>query len=275
MHIIKQVTARLLSLLLVMLLASAAPAASAASAAELTPSIKAAFDLTAAKTDDTTRARLNTLYSELSVLKTEFNNREAQIRTLHYSNEQTLTAVRGQIKQIDQAAISRLELNVSSVKQRYQPLFDQYTALNRQMKLAKGLKNKTLNSLLRNQADAMKILVQIAKQNIRDEQEALKTAKAVRTHRISAARKTLDGISTPQTAIKAQKSAVTALNKRLSADWGSFTSAIRKQNAPLTLQSLSSLVSGYRQMAAYKQKIITLEQKVAEVIQNTKRQIGA
>ncbi|MNF06173.1 hypothetical protein D3C80_2060680 [compost metagenome] len=92
---------------------------------------------------------------------------------------------------------------------------------------------------------------------------------------MTAARNTLSGIESPQASIKSQKSAVAALNKRITADFSSFKAAIRKQNPALAGQSLSSLVSGYKQIAVSKQKIIELEQKVAAVIAATFKQIGS
>lgn len=245
----------------------------ASSSIELTPSIKAAFDLTAASAESTVRVKLNGLYSDLSTLKLQYDSREEQIRTLHYNNEQALTVVRQHIKEIDSSKVNGLETTVNHTKQRYQPLFDQYSALSRRITIAKSLKDKTLNKVLNAQGDAMKILVQLAREDIRSKQAQLKVAKEARTKKIAAARKTLSGIESPQTSIKSQKSIVTSLNKRLSADWSDFKAAIRKQSPTLTSQSLSSLLSGYRQILASKQKIIELEQKVAVIISATSKQM--
>jgi hypothetical protein len=263
-----------LLLLTVLLLLSTSSGAFAASITELTPSIKAAFDLTSATADGPARVKLTSLYNDLSTLKLQYDQREEQIRILHYNNEQSLVVVRQQIKGIDLEAVTRLEASVKSCKQRYQPLFDQYSALNKRISIAKSLKNKTLNTVLRAQGDAMKILVQLARQEISDKQNQLSAAKKTRTQKIAEARKTLSGIESPQITIKSNKSVITSLNKRASADWTDFKSAIRKQNLTLTTQSLSSLVSGYRQIATHKQKIIELEQKVSLVIANTKKQIS-
>lgn len=245
-----------------------------ASAAALTPSIQASFELTAAAADSSARARLKSQYSDFSALIALYDTHEDQIRKLHDSNTQALIAVKEKIKEIDQPAVTRLTASVNSTRQRYQPLFDQYTALNRRITLVKGLKDKTLNSVLRTQADAMKILVQLARQEIRDKEAQLKAAKDTRTKKMAAARKTLAGIESPQASIKSQKGVAASLNKRISADLGEFKAAIRKQNTSLTASSLSSLLSGYREINACKLKIIELEQKVAAVISGTARQIA-
>lgn len=271
MNKLKSITLTLLSVLL-MLIPSIQVFAS--STTQLTPSIKAAFDLTAATASNEARLKLNNLYNDLSSLKLQYDKREEQIRTLHYNNEQLLIVVRQQIKEIDSREVNRLEVEVNSAKQRYQPLFDQYSALNKRISIAKGLKDKTLNAVLGAQGEAMKVLVQLARQEIRDKQELLKIAKAARTKKTAAARKTLSGIESPQTTIKSNKSTITSLNKRLTADWSDFKSSIRKQNPVLTTQSLSSLVSVHRQIATHKQKIIELEQKISVVITNTQKQIG-
>ncbi|ULO07295.1 hypothetical protein H1230_30990 [Paenibacillus sp. 19GGS1-52] len=268
----KTITMVLLSILL-MLISSVGVLASSSSI-ELTPSIKAAFDLTAASAESSVRVKLNGLYSDLSMLKVQYDSREEQIRMLHYNNEQALIVVRQHIKEIDSSKVNGLEATVSTTKQRYQPLFDQYSALSRRITIAKSLKDKTLNAVLSAQGDAMKILVQLAREDIRGKQAQLKVAKDARTKKITAARKTLSGIESPQTSIKSQKSIVTSLNKRLSADWSDFKAAIRKQSPTLTSQSLSSLLSGYRQISASKQKIIELEQRVTVIISTTSKQIG-
>lgn len=261
--------------LLAVLLAIALPFGTAlASGTEITPDIQNAFDLTAATADTATRTRLKIQFSEFSALAAQYDSREAQIRTLHDNNAQALIALRERIKEIDTASVAALTTQVNHTKQGYQPLFDQYSALNSRISLLRGLKDKNLNAVLRAQADAMKILVQVARQEIRDKEALLKAAKDTRSKKIAAARKTLAGIESPQTSIKSQKSVVSALNKRLSADWGDFKSAIRKQNTVLAAQSLSSMVSGYRQIAACKLSIIELEQKVSSVIASTSKQIG-
>ncbi|MNO35186.1 hypothetical protein D3C76_252340 [compost metagenome] len=263
-----------LLLLATLLLLSTSSEAVAASTTELTPSIKAAFDLTAATAEGPARVKLHSLYNDLSTLKLQYDQREKQIRILHYNNEQSLVVVRQQIKSIDLEAVTRLEASVKSCKQRYQPLFDQYSALNKRISIAKALKDKTLNTVLRAQSNAMKILVQLARQEISNKQNQLNAAKKTRTQKIAQARTTLSGIESPQISIKSNKRVISSLNKRVSADWTDFKAAIRKRNVTLTTQSLVSLGYGYRQIATCKQKIIELEQKISLVIANTQKQIS-
>ncbi|MBW4085391.1 hypothetical protein [Paenibacillus sp. S150] len=263
-----------LTALLTLLLLSLPPAApAAASATVLTPSIQAAFDLTAAVADSSSRGRLKSQYSELSALSAQYDSREAQIRRLHDSNAQSLLAVKEKIKSIDQANVTRLTAAAAGTKSRYQPLFDQYSALNKRISLVKGLGDKSLNSILRAQADAMKILVQTARQDIRAKEAQLKAAKDARAKKTAAVRKTLAGIEGPQISIKSQKSVVSSLNKRLAADWSDFKAATRKKNPSLAGRSLTSLLSGYRQIAVSKQRIIELEHKVSGVISTASKQI--
>lgn len=246
-----------------------------ASPTGLTAAIQTSLELTAATADTSARSRLKEQYSELSALSAQYDSREQQIRSLHDSNTQALIVVRTRIREIDESTITLLTQSVASAKQRSQPLFDQYSALNRRISLLKGLKDKTLNMVLRAQSDSMKIVVQLARQEIRDQEARLKTAKDNRSKKIAAARKTLAGIESPQEMIKSQKSVAASLNKRISADFSDFKSAIRKQNPALASQALSSLISGYRQVAACKQKIIEYEQRIAAVIANTTKQVAA
>lgn len=242
---------------------------------ELTPALKTSFDLMAAGSEGSTRNKLNSLYIELSVLKKQDDNREANLRSLHESNERNLEKVRREMKELNLTAVQKLEEETKEMKQRYQPLFDQYTALNNRIALAKKLKDKDLNAVLRTQADVMKITVQSARQAIREKELQLRTARDTRAKKTAAVRKTLEGIRTPQTSIKSQKSVISALNKRLTADWSDFKAAIRKQNGALASQSLASIVSQYRQLAETKQKLIELEQKVAGVLTAAANQLSS
>ncbi|MDQ0196836.1 hypothetical protein [Paenibacillus wynnii] len=267
---------RFTGLLLVLVIAALSPAdAFAASVVQLTPDIKASYDETAAVADSATKARLTNLYAELVMLQTQYDSREERIRVLHYKNEQMLSIVRKQIREIDAGIVSPLEAQTKSTKERYQPLFDQYSSLSRRISIARNLKDKNLNAVLNAQGDAMRVLVQLARQDIRDKEAKLKTAKETRSLKIAAARKTLSSIESSQTEIKSRKSVVTALNKRLSADWSSFKSAIRKHNPMIASQSLSSLVSMLRQIAGSKQTIEGLEQRISVVIERTKAQISS
>lgn len=270
-NLLKSGSLLLLSLLLAL---TALTGSAAASATVITSSVEAAFDLTAATADSTDRARLKGLFSELSGLSAQYDSREVQLRTLHDRNTEALKAAKEAVKNIDLAVISRLSAAVTSTKSRYQPLFDQYSALNKRISLLKGLKDKTLNAVLKAQSAAMKLVVQAARQDIRDKEALLKAAKDTRTRKMAAVRKTLAGIDSLQSRIKSQKSTASALNKRLTADWSDFRAAIRKQNSALAGQSLASAVSGYKQMAACKLKMVEHEQAIAGVIAAALKQAG-
>lgn len=239
----------------------------------LTASVGDSLEATAAAADTSAKSALRSRYRELTALSAEYDSREQQIRTLHESNAQALIAVRKDISAIDQAKVARLTAELASLKQRRQPLFDQYSALNKRISLLKGLKDKTLNAVLKAQAEAMKLLVQAAREEIRGKEAELKGAKETRSRKIAAARKTLAGIESPQASIATKKSVASALNKRLAADYSDFKAAVRKQNAALANQSLASLLSGYKQVAAGKLSIVELEQKIADVIALTAKQV--
>lgn len=125
--------------LLSLLIALATLAGSAsASPTVITASIQASFDLTAAAADSTIRVRLKSQYSELTLLSAQYDSREIQIRALHDQNAESLIVVREAIKNIDQASVARLTAAVSSAKERYQPLFDQYSALNKRISCSRA-----------------------------------------------------------------------------------------------------------------------------------------
>lgn len=258
----------------IMLWGLLAPAmAQAASIVVVTPAIRSAFDETAASAAKDQAARLKTLFGELAVLEAEYESREKTIRDWSTRNAKALAEVNTLIKEIDTAEVARLESRTKALKAKCKPLFDQYTELNKRIATAKKLKSKTVLAVLQVQGDGMKTMVQLARAEIRREEDALKAAKDARSRKVKAARAKLAAIDGHKADLKAAKSSASASGKRLSADWSSFKSAVRKQNPELTRQSLAAVTGGLRQTAVYKQKIIVLEQRISAVIAGTKSSI--
>lgn len=246
--------------------------ASASTAIELTVPIKLAFDKTVSAADSQSATRLNTLYSELDAHLKQDTDLEARIKALHYRNEESLIAVRKEIRSINSDQIDNLAKQVQTTKDRYQPLFDAYAALNKQISLAKPLKNKALNALLRTQADAMKLSVQYAREDIRAKEASLKSIKAATSKKMKAARTSLAAIDPLTVQIKAQRSATSVPRSNRSPVWTNFKYAIKKSEIRGTLDALSTLVNLTRQIVAQQQKIEALELKILDKITQTKAQ---
>ncbi|TVY01385.1 hypothetical protein [Cohnella terricola] len=246
---------------------------SAAATIELTSSVKVPFDKTVAAADKTTAEKLNSLYGELAALLKEDNDTEAKIKALHYKNEEIAIALRKQIREIDAAQLAKLATQVQQAKARYKPLLDSYSALNKQISAAKTLKNKTLNSTLRTQADLMKPLVQLAREEIKTKEAAHKSAKTAAAKKIKAARDSLAAVDPLKVQIKAQRNAVGSVRDSRSPVWSNFKSAGKKSDIQGTQSSLTSLVSLSRQIATQQQKIYALEVKIADILSRTQSQI--
>jgi hypothetical protein len=251
-----------------------APAAIVSAATvELTVPIKSAFDATAAAADSQTAAKLNLLYRDLGALLAQDRDSEVKIKALHYRNEEQLIALRKQIQVIDADKLNKLETQVKHTRERYKPLFAMYTSLNQQITVARSMKNKTLNAVLRTQADAMKLAVQFARQDIKSDESALQTAKAATARKIQAARETLSAIDPLKVQVKAQRNAASLPRASLSPVWTNFKHAIKKIETKSTLDSLATLVMLSRQIAEQQQKIYALEVKITDILVKTKAQI--
>lgn len=253
---------------------SLAPAAASAAAIALTAPVKADFDKTVAAAGATDADKLKQAYPSLQALLAEDLQLEGQIKALHYGNEEALTSVRKAIRDIDAAKLNKLGAEVTQLKAKYKPLFDDYTALNKQIAAAKKLGSKTLNAALKLQADTMKVATQLARETIRAKEAALKTAKADAAAKIKAARTTLGETDAIKTRIKALKSAASLPRKSQSPIWTDFKYAIKKRDARSAGNALSTLVGLAKQVAEKQRQTLDAEKKIAAVIAKTKAQIG-
>ncbi|MCD9020409.1 hypothetical protein [Cohnella silvisoli] len=255
------------------IIAFTVPAAIASAATvELTVPIKTAFDATTASADSQTAVKLNSHYKDLGTLLGQDKDSEIKIKELHYRNEETLIALRKQIREIDADNLNKLEVQVLQTKERYKPLFAAYASLLKQITVARYAKNKTLNAVLRTQADAMKITVQLARQEIGSKQASFRKAKEATAQTIKAAREMLATIDPLKVQIKAQRSAANLPRASLSPVWTNFKYAIKKSDAKSTLDSIATLVMLTRQIVEQQQKIHALEVKIADILVKTKAQ---
>jgi len=248
----------------------ALPFSASAAAIELTSSLKASLDKTAVAADTKTGAALRELYAELGSQLQADKDAAANIKALQYRNEEAAILLRKQIRDIDAARVGRLAAEVQQAKTRYKPLFDGYTALNKQVALAKSLKNKTLSSVLGIQAQAMKLSVQLAREDIKKKDAAHKAAKTAASAKIKAARDSLAAIDPLKVQIKALRSGLSSTRSGLSPVWANFKYALKKNDAGSARQALASLVAGVKTIVSQQNKIYALEKRISDVISATK-----
>ncbi|MBO9597222.1 MAG: hypothetical protein J7559_05305 [Cohnella sp.] len=254
---------------------SAVPAAMQAAAVELSAPIKADFDKTVAAADAGMAAKLKQLYPALQASLNEDLQLMAQIKAQRYANEQALLALRKEIRVIDGAKLDKLKAEVAQMKAKYKPLFDEYTALNKQIAVIRKLKSKLLNDALRIQADAMKVATQLARDNIRAKEAELKNAKAAASAKIKAARDTLGETDTLKVKIKSLNGAAALPRKSQSPVWTDFKYAIKKSETRSALNALETLTSLAKQVADKQREVLAAEKKIAAVIAKTKTQIAS
>ena len=248
----------------------ALPAGVSAAAIELTSSLKASLDKTAASADAKKGARLRELYAELGTQLKADKDAAAKVKALQYRNEEAAILVRKQIREIDAAKVSRSAADVQQAKTRYKPLFDGYTALNKQLSLAKSLKSKTLSSALSLQAQVMKLSVQAAREDIKKKEAAHKAAKTAASGKIKAARDSLAAIDSLKVQIRAQRSSLSATRNGLSPVWSNFKYALKKNDAGSAGNALASLVASFKSIVAQQSKIYALETKISDTISATR-----
>lgn len=257
---------------LALLLAAIVPVAAWAATYELSPTMKTAFDKMAAD-DGKLRGKLTEQYSEIIALQQKDVDAEAAIKSLHYRNEEAETIIRKQIKSIDADKLDKLKKDVEQTKARYKPLLDAYTAVNKQVAAARSLKNKDLSAIFRMQAESMKIAVQLAKQDMKGKEAALKKAKDAASSAQKKISALLEDIRPHETKIKAEKSAASNVKKSVASGWKSFTPLVKAGSAKPASDSLANLVSQFRQIVSHKQNILNLERKIESILMKAKAQL--
>ncbi|WP_274648655.1 hypothetical protein [Paenibacillus humicola] len=251
--------------LTLLLLSILPPALAGAAAFESTPSLKAALAKTAASDGGRLQAAINSRYGEFEALRKQETTLDKRIQEIHGANGTKLTLLRKRIGLIDADKVAKLEQELSRTKGRYEPLFNLYTAQNKQVSLARSFGDKTLVSVLRTQAEATKAAVQIARLDIHTKEAKLKAAKRERSDKMNRARKALSAVDPLGKQIKAQRSAASLHKKHAAAEWTNFTKAARKTDAGRAASALAALTDFQRRLLAQKTNILTLENQIAAI----------
>ncbi|SDC21400.1 hypothetical protein SAMN02799630_00815 [Paenibacillus sp. UNCCL117] len=252
--------------------AASVPSAAAAEA-EVTASVKKALDKTIASADHARAGKLSAFYKELMSVQSQDSELTSRVKAQNAANKTAISALNKQIKQIDAPKLARLEEEVKSVKERYAPLLARYTQLNKQLDLSRSVGTKELSSLLRLQLQAMKIPVQLARLSIKAKEAALKSAKDKAGQTAKKIRGSLEAVEPLQAQIKTKQSVVKSIDSNMTPLWSSFKQAVKKQEAESALSTLTSVVSMSGQIVKEKQHMLTLEQKIRDVVAAAKAQL--
>jgi hypothetical protein len=269
MNIVKRITV----LIGALIFATVAPISALAAVFELTASDKSALNKIIAASDKTTADQVNKLYAELVATKQQEQDWDKSIKDIHRDNEETLIDLRKQTKQIDADTRKKLETEVQQTKARYSPLFTLYESLNKQLLLAKLMMNKGLSSQLRQQIDNMKMVIQVARYDIRSKEDALKATNLASANIIKQIRRTMADIDPIKVKANLEKGKVSSINKQFTSDLKIFKQTVKKGSASQTIESLTTLVSLSHQIDEKKQNIYNHEQSIRDILIKAKSQI--
>lgn len=262
------------SALFALLIAAGLSVTAMAASYELSASQKSGFDKLAGS-EPGLEPQLNSQYAELIALQQEEKNWEARTKALSGENDAALADLRRKIAAIDSVSLTKLKTDVEQTKERYKPLLESYTSLNKQITAAKSLPGKELVSFLRMRADAMKIMVQLAKHDIKLKEAAYRAAKDSASLKQKKVRAAMADIEPVETSIKAEKSSGASAKKRFSENWKSFTPLI-KQGDPYRLSAaLTAILTDMRQVVGHKQNGYDLENRVGDILASAKMRLPA
>jgi len=259
-------------ILCAVMLAFVIPHSVMAASGQLTATDLSAFEKTASAAEKPISDKMRALLHDLVLLQEEERDWEAKFKAVRYRNEESFIEIRKLIKLIEAEKLNKLENQVKQTRERYQPLFQAYSTLNQQISAARRLKNKELILVLRSQADVMKAAVQLARQDVRSKEAALRAVKAAKAAKVKKIRGILGETETIQVQIKETKNSISMLNKQASPIWSNFKLAVRQNNARSTSDSLSALVSIIRRTVNYTKDIHALEQKISGILVKAKEQ---
>jgi predicted nucleic acid-binding Zn-ribbon protein len=262
------------ALLTALALASAIPVELASAASiEITTTIQASLDKTIAGATQTQANKISSLYSEFLTLQKQEQDWDAKINTLHSKNKDTSAELGNQAKEIDSAKLAKLEEEITQTRARHQPLLSQYTALNKQIEAARLLNSKSLNAMLRIQAAAMRIPVQLARFDISAKVKASQAAKDKASKATKKIRSSLNDMDPINVQIKAKQGAIKTIQNSLSPIWSAFKQGAKKEDTSAVQGSLTSMISLSRQMNAEKESIFKLEMKISDALAGIKAQM--
>lgn len=263
---------KITSVLLAFLIAASASIPASAASYELSNSQKAGFDKSAGS-DAPLQARLNAQYAELIGLQQQDKDWDARVKAAGGQNDEALSDLRREIAAIDSVPLGKLKTEMEQTKERYKPILDSYTALNKQISAAKSLPGKELISFLRMRADSMKILVQLAKLDMKTKENAYRSAKDGATAKQKKVRTAMADIEPLEAAIKAGKSSAGEIKKRFADNWKAFTPLVKKGDPHALASALDNMLGDYRQIVAHKQSLYNLEMQIGGIIETAEAQL--
>lgn len=241
---------------------------------EFTDSLKTSLEKTAETASGTAKTRLVKQYNDLAALQKQIDAQDAKTNSLRLGNETRLIEVRKQITNLDADKILKLDNQAKAARSKLQPLIDLHSSLNKQAAAVKSLKDKSLYKKLKQQADAMKPAIDLARLHIRNRDADLKAAKSEKTKKTKEIRAILAQIDTVKVKLKAERTAISSKNKSLSTEWKNFKTALKNKDAGKAADTLSRLANLSNQVLTHKQNMYKLEAQIADIIKKASAKIN-
>ncbi|WP_336759109.1 hypothetical protein [Paenibacillus sp. USHLN196] len=250
--------------------------ASAAEAASIDLGVTAqkAWDTVLNKADGQTKLTLKQAYEKVGNWKAQEQAWEQKIKTLHAANTAELERLRVEIRQTDDAKVAALAEQVKQTQARYEPLFALYSSVNRQLDAAKAIKNKEWSAAIRTQAETLRPVVQLAREDIRIKKKELAEARKRKSAEIKRLRAMLAGADSGKKQIQTAKKQASLVKERYANALQQFKQSAKQGQPSRVLSSLNALASAAEKWAGSKQHIHTLEQKVSTTYVKVRQEIA-
>ncbi|MEC0123565.1 hypothetical protein [Paenibacillus pabuli] len=240
---------------------------------ELGVTAQKAWETVLSKADSQTKLSLQRAYENVGNWTTQEQAWEQKIKTLHTANTKDLEQLRMEIRQTDDAKIAGLIEKVKQTQTRYEPLFALYSSVNKQLDAAKAIKNKEWSAAIRTQADTLKPVVQLAREDLRLKKKELAEARKRKSTEVKRLRTILAGADQVKKQIQTGKKQASLSKERYSNALQQFKQNTKQGQSSRILSSLNSLAAAAEKWAGSKQHIYTLEQKVSATYAKVRQEL--
>ncbi|WP_434752656.1 hypothetical protein [Paenibacillus amylolyticus] len=240
---------------------------------DLNVTAQKAWNMVLNKADTQTKRSLQQSYVSAGEWKSQRERWEQKIKQLHTANVTELAQLRKAISGTDITKLATLQESLERTQVRYEPLFKLYSSLNKQLSAAKALHSKEWSAAIRTQAEAMKPLVQLAREDIRTRKANLAEARKRKNTEVKRLRTMLNGTNAVKKQIQTAKKQVSLSRERYSSALRNFKQILKKGEPARALSALNSLVSSAERWSVANQNIHTLEGRVSAIYVKVSQEI--
>lgn len=136
--------------------------------------------------------------------------------------------LRKAIRETDVAKLTTLQKSLEDTQARYEPLFNLYRSLNQQLSAAKAVQNKEWRAALHAQAETLKLLVKLAREDLRTRKANLAEARKQKNAEIKRLRTLLNAATAVKKQIQTAQKKVSLARERYSNALRSFKQTLKR-----------------------------------------------